>query len=389
MIINNNFELNHFTRICFGPGIISQLGIEVKSYGNKAIIICDSGVVQAGIVDKVQDSLESEHIDFVIYDKVMPNPRDTHCAEAACLAREAGVDVILGVGGGSAMDTAKAVNVLLTQGGTCAEHSVTRKFYNPLLPVICVPTTSGTGSEVTFEAVITAVELGRKVSISDGAKLAPQLALMDPELTLSVPPLITASTGMDALTHAIEAYTCKFAQPISDGLARYAIEKISGSIERATSDGGNISARIDMMVGSVMAGMAFTNSFLGAVHSFSERLGGFYDIPHGIANAIFLPYVTEFNMSADWEKHAIVAKCLGIRTCDLTEKQASIKGVSKLYELNHVLGIPKFSQLNKVNPDDFDKIAELCLTHPCGFKANPREIGKEDYLEILHRAYRA
>ena len=387
MIINYDFELNHHTKIVFGAGKVAATGDVVKEYGGKAIIVSDSGIRRAGIVDKVKSSLEAAGISYAVYDNVMPNPRDVHCAEAAAIAKKFGADVIIGVGGGSAMDTAKAVNVLMTQGGTCAEHAVTRKFHNPLLPVICIPTTSGTGSEVTFEAVITAQELGRKVSISDGARLAPKVAIMDPELTISVPRLITASTGMDSLTHALEAYTCKYAQPISDGLARYAMEKIAGSIEKATNDGNDLQARTDMMIGSLMAGMAFTNSFLGAVHSFSERLGGFYDIPHGIANAIFLPYVTEFNMSADWEKHAIVAKCLGIDTNGLTDEEAAKKGVERLFELNRILGIPKFSELEKVNPNDFEAIAELCETHPCGFKANPRMITRKDYIDILNIAY--
>jgi len=389
MIINYDFALDHSTKIRFAPGMVAKTGEMAKSFGNKAFVVCDSGVVKAGIIDKVKSSLEEAGVEYLIYDKVLPNPRDTHCAEAAGIAAKFSADVILGVGGGSAMDSAKAVNVLVTQGGTCAEHAVKRKFNNPLLPVICIPTTSGTGSEVTFEAVITAQELGRKVSISDGSKLAPKIAIMDPELTLTVPPLITASTGMDALTHAIEAYTCKYAQPISDGLARYAIEKIAGSIETATKDGNNLQARIDMMVGSLMAGMAFTNSFLGAVHSFSERLGGFYDIPHGIANAIFLPYVTEYNMSADWEKHAVVAKCLGIETCGLTDEEAARRGVARLFELNDILGIPKFSEIQKVDPSDFDAIADLCVTHPCGFKANPRSIEKQDYIDIFNMAYNA
>ena len=389
MIINYDFELNHHTKIIFGAGKVIVAGDVAKEFGTKAIVVSDSGIKKAGIVDKVKTSLEAAGVLYVVYDDVMPNPRDTHCAEAAEIAREFGADVIFGVGGGSAMDTAKAVNVLTTQGGTCAEHAVMRKFHNPLLPVICIPTTSGTGSEVTFEAVITAHELSRKVSISDGSKLAPKVAIMDPELTMSVPPLITASTGMDALTHALEAYTCKYAQPISDGLARYAMEKIAGSIEAATKYGNDLRARTDMMMGSLMAGMAFTNSFLGAVHSFSERLGGFYDIPHGIANAIFLPYVTEFNMSADWEKHAIVAKCLGIDTYGLTDEEAAKKGVARLFEMNEMLGIPKFSKLEKVNPNDFEAIAELCETHPCGFKANPRTITKQDYIDIFNKAYSA
>lgn len=389
MIINYDFELNHHTRIVFGAGKVAVAGDIAKEYGTKAIIVSDSGIKKAGIVDKVGASLEAAGVLYFVYDNVMPNPRDVHCAEAVEIAKKFKADVILGVGGGSAMDTAKAVNVLMTQGGTCAEHAVTRKFYNPLLPVICIPTTSGTGSEVTFEAVITAQELGRKVSISDGSKLAPEVAIMDPELTVSVPSLITASTGMDALTHALEAFTCKYSQPITDGLAIYAMEKISGSIEAAVKNGKDLQARSDMMIGSLMAGMAFTNSFLGAVHSFSERLGGFYDIPHGIANAIFLPYVTEFNMSADWEKHAIVAKCLGIDTYGLSDEEAAKKGVARLFEMNDILGIPKFRELERIKPKDFEAIAELCETHPCGFKANPRAIAKQDYIDIFRRAYNA
>jgi len=356
-------------------------------YGTRALIISDKGIQKAGIVDLVKASLEASDIPYAVYDDVLPNPRDTNCEQAALLGKEFDADVILGVGGGSAMDTAKAVNVLITNGGDCESHAVSRKFDKPLLPVICIPTTSGTGSEVTFEAVITATKLGRKVSISDGAKLAPALAIMDPNLTTSVPPLVTASTGMDALTHAVEAYTCLYAQPISDALAIYAMQKIGRSIVTATKEGSNISAREDMMLGSLMAGMAFANSFLGAVHAFSERLGGFYDIPHGIANSIFLPFVTEFNLSADYEKHAIVAKCLGVDTVGLTDEEASKEGVKKLFELNETLQMPKFKELKVVNPKDFPKIAELCNTHVCGYKANPREITTQDYVDLFHLAY--
>lgn len=389
MIINDTFVLNHCTRICFGPGMVKKTGDEVKVLGNKALIVCDRGVKEAGIVEKVTNSLDKSGIGYVIFDNVMPNPRDTGCIEASELGKTFDADVLIGIGGGSAMDTAKAANVLMTNDGDLEKWSVIRKLNHDVLPLICVPTTSGTGSEVTFEAVITNTKTHTKMSISDGSRMAPKVSIMDPELTLTVPPIITASTGMDALTHAIEAYTCKFAQPISDALARYAMEKIACSIETATKNGHDLQARMDMMIGSLMAGMAFTNSFLGAVHSFSERLGGFYDIPHGIANAIFLPYVTEFNMSADWEKHAIVAKCLGIDSCGMTDEEISKKGVARLFEMNEVLGICKFREIEKVNPNDFETIAELCDTHPCGFKANPRTITKQDYIDILHKVYNA
>lgn len=387
MIINYDFGFLHNTEVLFGEGKISILPEKVKQYGSKAIVVSDKGIAKTGIVERITGLLAEKGVDTAVYDDVVANPRDVNCQEAADMAKGFGAEVIIGVGGGSAMDTAKAVNVLMTHGGTCSHWAEVRKFDNPLLPLICVPTTSGTGSEVTFEAVITATDLGRKVSMSDGNKLAPKAAIMDPELTLTVPPLVTASTGMDALTHAIEAYTCKFAQPISDSLAIYAIERIAGGIEAATENGGALDARRDMMLGSLMAGMAFTNSYLGAVHSFSERLGGFYDIPHGIANAIFLPFVTEFNISADYEKHARVARAMGIDTGGMDDKEASEALVSRLFEMNESLGIPKFSELEMVDPEDFPEIADLCVTHPCGFKANPRDIGYDDYMNIFRKAY--
>ena len=386
MIINDTFDVNHSTRICFGPGRVRDTGYETLKYGDRALIVCDPGVVKAGIVEKVIDSLKESKIKYVLYDKVMPNPRDTGCNEAAAMGIEFKANVILGVGGGSAMDTAKAAGVLMTNGGDCETWAKVRKLDRPLLPVLCIPTTSGTGSEVTYEAVITVSRTSTKVSISDGPKMAPKTAIMDPELTLTVPALITASTGMDALTHAIEAFTCTYSHPISDGLAIYAMEKIASSIVTATKDGLNIKARTDMMVGSIMAGMAFTNSFLGAVHSLSERIGGFYDTPHGIANSIFLPFVTRYNISADPEKHAIIAKCLGINKNGLSQLEASQLAVEKLFKMNEELGIPKFRQVKNVNPDDFEKIAESCVTHGCT-KANPRKIDKEGFLMLLNEAF--
>lgn len=387
MIINETFTLNHSTKICFGPGMVTKTGEEVKRFGNRALLVCDRGVMKAGIVEKVVKSLDENGIQYVIYDNVMPNPRDTGCEEAAELGKKFKANVLIGIGGGSAMDTAKAANVLMTNGGDCEKWAKIRKFDFEVLPLLCVPTTSGTGSEVTFEAVITATAISTKVSMSDGVKLAPKVAIMDPELTLSVPPLVTASTGMDALTHALEAFTCTYSQPITDGLAIYAMEKIAGSIVAATKEGTNLKARADMMVGSIMAGMAFTNSFLGAVHSLSERIGGFYDTPHGIANSIFLPFVTEYNMSADPEKHAIVAKCLGIDTTGMSDSEASGRGVERIFELNEILGIPKFKDIKGVDPADFEKIAGSCVTHGCT-KANARPIGMNEFYEILHKAYK-
>ena len=386
MIVNDTFNFNHATQICFGPSIVEKTGEEVKKYGDRVLIVCDGGVKRAGIIEKVTKSLEKNGIAYVIYDNVMPNPRDTGCIEAAELGKTFDANVLIGIGGGSAMDTAKAANVLMTNGGNLQEWSVIRKLNHDVLPLICVPTTSGTGSEVTFEAVITNTKTHKKISISDGARMAPKTAIMDPELTLTVPPMVTASTGMDALTHALEAYTCNYSHPVSDGLALYAMERISQSIEIAVKDGSNLKARLDMMAGSLMAGIAFTNSYVASVHSIAEIIGGYYDTPHGVANSIFLPIVTEYNMVADPEKHAIVARCLGIDIKDMNDIEASKKGVEKIYEMNEVLGIPKFKDVKGVNPEDFEYIARDCVKHNCT-KANARDIGYEGYLMLLKKAY--
>lgn len=387
MLTNDFFDMNHSTRICFGTGRVADVGEETLRYGDRALVICDTGVVEAGIVEKVCNSLTKWGIMHTIFDEVVENPRDTGCYEAAEEGMCFKANVIIGVGGGSVMDTAKAVSVFMSNGGDCETWAKAGKFDRSILPIICVPTTSGTGSEVTYEAVITIVKTRTKVSISDGAKLAPKIAIMDPELTLSVPPLVTASTGMDALTHAIESYTCRFSNHVSEGFALYATEKIAGSIVTATTEGLNLKARTDMMIGSMMAGMAFANSCLGAVHAVSETLGGFYDIPHGIANSIFLPFVTRYNIENDIEKHATIARCLGIDTEGLTPHEASNLGVEKLFEMNQELEIPRFSQIHNVNPDDFAVIAEKCADHSCTGE-NPRQISRDDYLKLLYEAYR-
>lgn len=388
MILNYEFEFNHKTRILFASGSVLEVGNETIKYGKKAIIVCDKGVLDAGIVDKVRNNLTSSGIEYKVYSDVMPNPRDTGCDRVAKMGKEYGADVIIGVGGGSAMDTAKAASVLITNGKTCEYWAEVRKIPNLPLPVICVPTTSGTGSEVTYESVITVEDKETKISISDGSIMAPKVAIMDPELTLTVPPLVTASTGMDALTHAIEAFTCTYAQPVSDSLAVDAIKYIEKSIYIATEQGSNLEARTHMLLGSMMAGMAFTNSYLGAVHSLSEIIGGYYDTPHGIANAIFLPYVTKFNVAADPEKHKLVADYLGIDTRGKSDEEGAYLGVDKLFEMNDRLGIPKFKEVKNVNEKDFEKIAESCTTHGCA-AANPRPITKNDFLNILNEAYNA
>lgn len=389
MIINHSFTFTAPTKLRFGIGEVQNIGEEVREYGTKPMIVTDKMLRATGLVEKVEKALTDAGIDYVMYDGVIPNPLDTLVEDAVALAKKEGVDVLIGVGGGGPMDTAKATAVVLANGKTCnywLDPEIALE-HDPL-PMIAIPTTAGTGSEVTGEAVITNTVTGNKDILFDGSKLCPKAALLDPTLTISAPPLITASTGMDALTHAIEAYTCKESTPITDALALYAITLIAGSIVEATKNGSNEEARRDMMLGSLMAGMAFGNSFLACVHSLSETIGSLYGTAHGIGNAIFLPYVTEFNISGDYEKHAIVAKCLGVDTTGLTDKEASEKGAAKLFEMVEELNIPKFRDCQGIDPANFDKIADLCMEHLCQ-PANPKEINKQDFLDILERAYNA
>lgn len=384
---DKQFSFLHHTEIKYGSGIVKEIGEITKVIGNKALIVCDPGVKNAGIVEKVETSLKEAGVEYTIYDSVLANPRDTGCEECAELGRKFKAEIVIGVGGGSAMDTAKAANVLITNGGNVRKWAELESFEKDILPLICIPTTSGTGSEVTYEAVITISAISKKMSVLDGARLAPHVALMDPELTLSLPPDITAATGMDALTHALEAYTCSYANPITDGLALYAMEIISDNIISATKEGHNLKARENMMIGNVMAGMAFTNSFLGAVHSLSETIGGLYDTPHGVANSIFLPFVTEYNLDSSYEKHAKVAKCLGVDITGISDKEAAELAVKRIFEMNNILGIPKLKDVEGVDPSDFPSIAESCVGHMCT-EGNPKPIDKDGYIAILEKAYK-
>ena len=384
------FELNHKTQLCFGAGAVAKAGNYVKELGcHKVFLMCDDNLLDIGIVDKVTNSLNDFGVENYIYTNVQPNPRDIDCEEAAIIAKREDVDGFVAIGGGSVMDAAKATNVLLTNGGDCEKWAKLRKIEKDILPLICIPTTAGTGSEVTFEAVITNTNTHVKMSLSDKRFMAPDIAILDPELTITLPALLTATTGLDALTHAIEAYTCKAAHPISDSIALAAIDLLAGNILKASSDGKDIEARGNMLIGSVMAGIAFTNSYLGAVHSLAEIIGGFYDTPHGIACSIFLPYITEYNIPSNIKKHAKIALSLGADDMQSSnDAELARKGIERLFDFNRKLNIPSFKDINKVNKNDFTAIADACIHHGCT-NGNSREIGNVEYLEILNRAYMA
>lgn len=383
-----NFNFNLPTSIEFGNGKVKNIGKRAKELGGKkALLITDKGLAQTGILEKVTASLDQEGVQYIVFDEISPNPKDVDCEKAYHRFKDKGIDLLIGLGGGSSMDTAKAIGTLLTNEGELRDRYGVDLLDREIPPLICIPTTSGTGSEVTRGSVITDTVTKQKMAILD-LKIAPKLALVDPELTLSLPKSITAATGMDALTHAIEAYTCKPSQPISDALSLYAIELIAKYLPLAVENGNDLEARKNMLLASLVAGVAFDNTDLGAVHAMAEPLGGLYDTPHGVANSIFLPYVFEFNIPSNPEKHAMVATKLSANKEGKTTEELAYEGVVLLKEMAAKIGIPTLRDLGNVNPDDFPFLAEGAFEHLCT-QANSRELTKEDYLKLFQKTYEA
>ena len=380
-----DFELP--TKIRFGEGIVKEVGKEARKLGgNNILIITDKGILKAGIVDTVLDVLSKDsHKNVAIFEDVEPNPRDRTVHKAYELAESLSTDLLIAIGGGSSNDTAKAVGVLLEHGGQIKDYEFknVEMLHKPITPLIAIPTTVGTGSEVTCWSVITDTERHFKMTIG-GHFAFPKLALVDPELVATLPPGIVASTGMDALTHAIEGYTATVSEPISDAQGLYAIELIAQNLRQATFT-DNKTARANMLLGSLMAGICFGSSDTAAVHCMAEAIGGLYDTPHGIANAMLLPIVMEFNYVADYKKFARIAVAMGEKTDNCTEGELAYKAVLAVKKLNEDLRIPKLKDIG-AKEEDFEKLAIAC-TENMATGDNARKITYDEYLELYKIAY--
>ncbi len=369
-------------RIVMGAGALNGLPQEIKRLGgSKAFIITDPGLVQAGIVDRVETILREAGIASGRFDKVEPDPRIEIVFDALAHVRAAEADIVLGIGGGSSLDIAKVTAVMAANEGPIGSYFGIDLVPRPGLKKILIPTTAGTGSEVTPIAILSDdAEKLKKGIVSP--HLLPETALLDPELTLGLPAKVTAATGMDALIHAIEAYTSKNATSLTDVLAVQAMDLIYNNIRTACANGKNIEARSRMLEGSLLAGQAFANAGVTAVHAFAYPIGAEFHIPHGIANTIMLIPVMEFNLMGNCSRFADIAGIFGEDTEGMPERRAAALAVCAVKELAEDLGVPRRLSEFGVMEEDVPGLAEGAMKVTRLLTNNPRDLTLEDAKNI-------
>ncbi len=368
-----------------GLGALKNLSVEVAALkAKKILIVTDQGLIDAGLVNQIQEVLDEAGIHNAVFKDVEADPRYEIVADCVAKIRSEDVDLIVGFGGGSPIDIAKVSAVMATNEGPISEYFGIDLVPQPGLPTIIIPTTAGTGSEVTPIAILSDhTEKLKKGIVS--SYLFPSVALLDPELTLGLPPDVTAATGMDALIHAIESYTSKNASSLSDLLASQAMNLISRNIRTAFADGSNLTARSNMLEGSLLAGMAFCNAGVTAVHAFAYPIGAEFHIPHGVANSIMLTPVMEFNKLGNLEKFARIADYLGENTAGLSTRDAANTAVEAMRNLAADLKIPGHLSEFGIEEKHIPELAEGVMKVTRLLANNPRYLTRQDAEDIYRR----
>jgi alcohol dehydrogenase len=374
-------------RIIRGAGCLARVADEVtRLRKTKVTIVTDPGIVATGMIARLTEILRTAGIDAVVFDAIEPDPRLQIAGLAAEQLRATGCELVIGIGGGSAIDIAKVAAILVTNEGPITTFFGIDLVPRPGLPLIVIPTTAGTGSEVTPIAILSDEEEKLKKGIVS-PYLFPTVALLDPELTVGLPPQVTAATGMDALIHAMEAYTSKNADPLTDLFACRAMELLSVNIRRAYGDGTDIEARSAMLEGSMLAGMAFANAGVTAVHAFAYPIGAEFHIPHGIANSMMLIPVMEFNMVARPERFARIAGLFGEDVTGCTPLEGAVRAIEAIRALVADLHLPKKLSEYGVKEKDLDNLAAGVMKVTRLLANNPRELTLADardiYLKVL------
>ena len=391
MVYDDSLSFVYFgpTKIIFGSGSsTSELESEMSALGcSRAVVVTDQGIIKAGLSEKIIKTLGEKCVG--IYSDV---PQDTGIDvvnRGAAFAREKGADIVISIGGGSVIDTAKCICILLTEGGSLANYEGIQLLTRPQTPHIVIPTTAGTGSEVTWIAVVYDKSKGQKILIVESYN-APRAAILDPLLTLGLPPLLTASTGMDAMTHAIEAMTSTQREPMADAMAMHAIRLLSDYLPVCIKDGGNIRARGQVQIAATMAGWAFGNAMVGLVHAMAHSIGAVARVPHGVSCGIMLPYCMDYNIG-DGEPEAVaiyaaIAQALGVSKRDDEPGSAARAAVQEIFDLLRKIGHPlKLSELG-VKEEDIIKAADLSIADGAIVNNIRYVTGKDEVLEIYRRA---
>jgi len=387
MIQTQSFSVNQPTQILFGVNAVKQLGETVTKFGGRRVfLVADPGLKKAGIIKQITAELKKAKIPFTLYDKVTPEPGLKLADQGAALAKKDKADCVVGVGGGSALDIAKAISILLTNGGKAEDYLGLGKIKLSGVPKIMIPTTAGTGAEVTFTAVFINEKTNSKGGMN-GDPLYPDAAILDPALTLSLPPHVTAATGIDAFTHALEAFVSTGAHAISDMYALEAIDLISNNLRLAYANGANLEARSAMLMGSLLGGKALATAGVGLVHAMAYPLGGMFNTAHGLANAVLLPYVVEYNIIGNPVKFAMIAQIMGYETEGLPVRDAAELAVEAIHQLNADVGIPAgLSGLN-IPADKIPEMARIALTVTRPVENNPRRPTEEDVISVYEAAF--
>lgn len=372
----------------YGAGSRSVLADEIKKRGMKKIfIVTDKDLVKFGVVEKVTSVLDTAKIDYTIFSNVKQNPTVAQVKEGVIAFKASAADAIVAIGGGSPIDTAKGIGIISNNPEFADVVSLegVANTKNKSIPIIALPTTAGTAAEVTINYVITDEENVKKMVCVD-PNVIPVLSIVDAELMLSLPPSLTAATGMDALTHAIEGYITKGAWEMSDMFELKAIEMIAKHLPVVVKNPSDVVARDGMAVAQYIAGMGFSNVGLGLVHGMAHPLGAYYDIPHGVANALLLPIVMEYNTESSIAKYADIARAMGIKVDNLSLAEAAKAAVAAVKNLAIEVGIPEKLQLLNVKEEDLERLAQSAFDDVCT-PGNPREVQLSDILELYKKAF--
>ncbi len=371
--------------IIFGDEAIYQVAESCQRLGaNKVLIVSDQGVIKAGWMEKVLENCRSVHLDYSTFNEITTDPKDFEVERGVNVYHENARDAVIGVGGGSALDAAKSIAIIATNGGKIQDYEGVDKIHSPLPPLVMVSTTAGSGAEVSQFSIIVDTEAKKKLTIISKS-LVPDIAIVDPITLSTKDPALTASTGLDVLTHAIESYVSVASTPLTDVQAKNAIALVSQYLRPSVASRSNEEAKVSMAMASLQAGLAFSNAILGAVHAMSHAIGGRFPLAHGEINAVLLPYVMEYNLIANPKRFADIAEIMGEDTNGLSDMKAGEKAISHVKKLAQDIGTPCRLTEMGLKGEYISALSKVAMEDAC-MVTNPRDISIRDVERLLHQA---